>query len=459
MTSYEALKDILRIEKEIGLYDYEIDGIKLWNLFRAPYRYKFVSKATGVPPITNVELKRGKVLKELLYCIYSFTRLFKLFTKNKQFDNVVFSFGRLQENQGVFFDKFTDPVIDASVLSNSYCIFQLPCPYPYKGHRRHEHKVIPLDFLYILSYCLLPFCFLMNIVTGVIIKIYKLYKTAKQVIPLSPKNFLYMWFMYMRVRTMASLYGLIFKRIRAKNVFGVGRRAFMDATYSAHRLHIPVYEFQHGVTHRETEYYSGPGCKAIDPDYFLAFGKLWNGDQFGIDPNKIINVGWAYKDECKVPDDEVISNSVLLISSPEITHSILKTAVELTVEHPNFNFYIRCHPYEKYSEEQKSIVDKTNNLFLDDNSVDSLIALGHYQYVIGGNSSVVYEALSLGKPVGRICYNGIESVRFSDSVNDGFFYLYNVSDFVKLLNAKSNSGENLAYSSFNPDLFINLPRV
>ena len=102
------------------------------------------------------------------------------------------------------------------------------------------------------------------------------------------------------------------------------------------------------------------------------------------------------------------------------------------------------------------VVDGMINLHLDDNTIDSLFALCHYQYVIGENSSMVYEALSVGKMVGRICYNGIISTRFSDKEDDGFVYLYNDEDFKKLINSGNYQTNNKAYSDFKPDIFNSL---
>ena len=265
-----------------------------------------------------------------------------------------------------------------------------------------------------------------------------------------------MHFYYLTTMIQASIYKRVFRHLRVRRLFGVARLNFMSATIAAHKLGVTVYEFQHGVTHGDTEYYSGPQCPILDPDYFLAFGEMWNGNQFGIDPAKIINVGWAYKNDIATNGDKFIPDSVLFISSPEISLNILNTAKGLSVKFPQYRFYVRCHPYEKYTEEQMGVIDGSNNLFLDDNSVDSQNALCRYQYIIGEDSSVVYEALSLGKKVGRLCYNGINSTRFSDEQDDGFIYLFNDEDFIKLVKSSDKYVDNKAYSDFKLEIFNSL---
>lgn len=456
MTSLEALKEILRLEQEYKLYDFEIDSIKLWNLFRTPYRYIYVSKMTGVSSITRRVTKMQRAKFMLRNSFSSIIRLIQLLPKHGKIENVVIPNSRLQIYNGQYFDKFTDPVIDESELRNSCCILHMPYAYDYYPDRRHSEMIVPMDFLYLLCYIILPVYLIPHLLFGNYIKIYRMYKVINSILPLSGIHIIRMNVWFMRIHIMSIIYSLLFRFLGVKRVFGVARQSFYDAIIGAHRNGITVYEFQHGVTHGETEYYSGPQCPVLDPDFFLSFGEMWNGKQFGIDPSKIINIGWAYKNEMIEKTNEFIPNSVLFISSPEISFKMLDLANNLSERYPQYRFYIRCHPYEKYTDKQLRVVDESNNLFLDDNSIDSQIALCRYQFIVGENSSVIYEALSLGKKVGRICYNGIISMRFSDKTDDGFVYLYNEEDFLNLVNCGSSHIENKAYSDFKPDLLNSL---
>lgn len=456
MTALEALKEFLHIEQDYNLYDFEIGSVKLWNLYRTPYRYRYVSKRTGVKSISNIVSKK-EIAKYLIKNTFvSFIKISSLFLKHRKYANVIIPHGRLQISNGTYFDKFTDPVIDQSELSKSCCILHKPYAIDDYSNRRHNEMVVPMNFLYLISYLLVPFLIIPHILSGNIFILLKMYKVASPIVPLKRRDFIAMNVGYLSFRFMTKTYSLLFHFLGVKRVFGVARLFFMDATLAAHHNGISVYEFQHGVTHGETEYYSGPQCSVLDPDYFLAFGEMWNGNQFGIDPAKIINVGWAYKNEMSVNENKLIPDSVLFISSPEISFNILNTAKGLSEKYPQYHFYIRCHPYEKYSEKQMMEVNNSINLFLDDNSIDSQIALCRYQYIIGENSSVVYEALSFGKRVGRLCYNGINSTRFSDQQDDGFIYLYNDEDFIKFVNPDDKPIDNKAYSDFKPDIINSL---
>lgn len=456
MTSLEALRTILRLELEHKLYDYKIGSINLWNLYRTPYRYMYISNVTGVCSISKRVTKRIRAKYMLKNTYISFVCFLHLLFKHHKYENVVIPNGRLQMINGKYFDKFTDPIIDESELKNSCCILHLPCVMDYYHNRRHNDIIIPMDILYLFGYFILPFYFFFHLLSGNFIKIYRLYKVLKRILSLPVIHLIRLNVWYMMIRIMAIIYSKLFHFLGVKRVFGVARQSFYDAILGAHFNGIPVYELQHGVTHGDTEYYSGSQCPILEPDFFLAFGEMWNGSQFGIDPSKIINIGWAYKNEMAISENIIIPGSVLFISSPEITFNILKTAKDLSEKYPSYHFYIRCHPYEKYTEEQMIVVDNISNLFLDDNSIDSQFALCRYQFVLGEDSSVIYEALSLGKKVGRLCYNGINSTRFSNKEDDGFIYLYNDEDFLMFVNSKDIHTDNKAYSDFKPDIINSL---
>jgi hypothetical protein len=53
-----------------------------------------------------------------------------------------------------------------------------------------------------------------------------------------------------------------------------------------------------------------------------------------------------------------------------------------------------------------------------DNTLESFCALSQYECVIGENSTVMYEAMSMGKKVGRLNYGGF-CVKETDLIHGG----------------------------------------
>jgi hypothetical protein len=452
------LQEFLEIERTHGFYDEKICGVSIWHYYRYYYRYKYVSAKTGAAHNTSKLPLHLKVRRSVLNVVHSFSSLTKLVASGRQIQNLFFAFPRLLCRDGVYFDKFTDPVIP-SLYPEGTRIFQFSFSSTYVGKRRNEELVSNIECLYVLSALLSPFYALWRLFSFDFIKINRLFKKVKKDMPLNWKDYLFFHTFYLRSKMMQKLLKIVFRRLKVERLFGVERKVFENAIFAAHQLGIPVYEFQHGVTFGDTALYSGPNCPELDPDYFLSFGEIWNGPQFGISPDNIINVGWAYKDEViGLIGNEVKKDAVLIISSPEITRELLQTTEELAKMYPKYHFDIRCHPMEKYSAEQQAVVDGYPNISMSDKSVDSNIAVGQYDYVLGTNSTVIYEALSLGKKVGRICFNGMNSRALKPGAEDGFFYLHQAEDFALFVESSQKEIKNLAYSDFMPEKMKQLKR-
>ena len=85
------------------------------------------------------------------------------------------------------------------------------------------------------------------------------------------------------------------------------------------------------------------------------------------------------------------------------------------------------------------------------------IAILPYNFVIGENSSVLYESLSLGKKVGRINCNGLNAIAYDAANSDGFYYINDIEDFSHFMDATViNTGKLQIYSDFNSNLFNSL---
>lgn len=457
-----VLSEILVREKEIGVYRYYYKNFQIWRIYRFDCRNHLLKQR--IPRYTNNSLaKKGFIRYWQFLCnfVISFYKLSRLFIKKvDKVDNIVFAFPRLQYLDGMLIDKFTDPVIDKTQLSESVLVFQNSSRVQYSGKRWKNERVISTDCMIFLSYLwgALYVLFFMFTSTGRTIR--HLFNVTRLYFNLNYTNF-FMWnIKFCSFLFLTKVYNLIFKRLNCKRLFLVDRAIFLPQIFVAHSLHLLVYEFQHGVTCSDTPLYSGPYDPVSDPDYFLAFGEIWKGRQFAIPIERILNIGWAYKDLImRIPVKNMHSqNDVLVISSPGITEKIVYTVVDLAKCYKLYNFYIRCHPQEMMSEELKDVIAKNPNIYIADNRIDSFMALRSYIYVIGENSSVLYEALSLGRRVGRFSYNGFSLLHLENIVGeDGFYYLNGVSDFANFINWHFDVKRNCSmYADLNSDLVNDL---
>ena len=128
-----------------------------------------------------------------------------------------------------------------------------------------------------------------------------------------------------------------------KYFFGVARLTFYSQMVACKELGIPVFEFQHGITVSETVLYSGSVDEMFVPDYFLAFGKMWVGSQFGIDCKRIKVIGWAYRDYLRKTLSVIPKKymHILFASEPEISDKIIAAVSELAKAFPDYFFDIR----------------------------------------------------------------------------------------------------------------------
>ena len=153
MTEEFLLEEFLEKEKELGLNDVQYMQMPLWRLFRVSYREKYIKKYL-------VDYSAQSAQRETLiwlaysamYFISSAFQLVKSLIAKKHYNNIVFAFPRLQKlNENLYIDKFTDPVIDATHIKESVCVFQFINRKIYKGKRWKEDRVIRMEFIVFFS--------------------------------------------------------------------------------------------------------------------------------------------------------------------------------------------------------------------------------------------------------------------------------------------------------------------
>ena len=134
----------------------------------------------------------------------------------------------------------------------------------------------------------------------------------------------------------------------------------------------------------------------------------------------------------------------MVISSPKYTSEIVAFILNLSILYRNINFYFRCHPQEQLSESDFLKISTRNNILISDKSVDSNIELQSYDYVMGVESTVLFEAASFGKFVGFLA-------SISTSNRELYYSFFSVKDsdsFAEFYNS-CQSFKNDFFSDFN----------
>lgn len=449
-TQENILTEIVKAENSLGLYDVKALGIPLWRLLRFEIRSKKLNEEIGfVHRTTKIKLDFVSLLSNY---IKSFFQLLVLIIKRKKYKHIVFAFPRLVKHNGVYFDKFTDPVIEQSILKENTLIVQRNLSgKQFTPRLKSASGFVLSDFVdytsKILGFLCIPVFFMKYKKS-----IYNVEQKAKQYFILGGR------FKYKTAFKIGEFYFMkcfietLYSVIKCENIIMVDREIFLPHIAVAKKKEKKSFELQHGITHSETVLYSGKYQSEIDPDYFLTFGQKWIGQQFTIPLDKIYNIGWAYKTwiNDKIEKNK-LKNTVLVVSSPEITEKILKTVIELSNLYKDFTFILRLHPQEELSQKQIERITSFDNLSIDSKGVDSVVSVLKYEYCIGDNSSVLYEALGYGKRVAKITYNGLASKGVVDTKLKNIYYLKSKEDFSIFTSIKENNMKKQTgvYDMFN----------
>lgn len=451
MNEQQILCEIARKEIEYGCYSAKIDGVPIYSRIRRSIR-KQLMKNAGV--IVMELRKKADKNKSVISIAISCCHLCKLLFWPQKRDTVFMAFPRVDNVNGIYVDKFTDPLIEAGGFGEDYIIFEHGFGGVHNKPRMHSKHIVYVDCVNILS---LAFAHL----------VYKRFckkhdKELSVFFDTLEKAFGGEWNRKVFVKELAAqctstkIYYWLLRRIQPKRVIGPSRDYLKKIFIPAKELHISTYELQHGITYGETEMYSGFRDEFIIPDYFLAFGNNKPSDVYGIEENRIVNIGWAFYDLlANMPQNERYGeNDILVISEPEITDAIISATLALAERNPESSFYIRTHPHEILEERHLSQIIDKNNIKIQDKNINIAVVLEAFEHVIGENSTVLYEALAAGKKVGRLFTEGLHPKYLEESDKKCFWEIRTDQDFKSFLSDDISSRDcKSIYSKFNKELF------
>ena len=450
MQSDELLKDICSREEEYGLYNVKIDGISFYHFLRRGVRDKVMQLHELGENIKNPSVRKKERLGFLLKSIW---QLLWLIASNRKCDTIFRCFDRLEKVDGLFLDKFTDPIIDEVFSNKDYIILEHGRSGRHLTPRKHGNNVIYTEGINLWAWLAMH------------LKRRSFYdKNAKQLDDLVSsiekafpeiswdKNgfitYLTRCYYYRKA------YKSLFNKLQAKRLFAPARGSFMDIIPAAKENGMTVFELQHGVTYSETLTYSGYLDPQFTPDYFLTFGRINTPKCYGVSNNQVIEIGWAFENYIKNSiRQQVNSKSVLVISSPTISLAMVRITCYLAKLFPKVTFCFRPHPNEQLDANRRYLLSSLPNISLDDNSESVSVALMRFDYVIGENSTVLYEALAMGKVIGKVCMEGLIP-KYLDEEDVNYFHIIKDKEtFKQFLNSTNKDKPSKSiYSEFKPEL-------
>lgn len=456
MSEQELIKDICRSEIENGCYNVKIDGIAIYNYIRRDVRERVFAHYGYHGHMRSPDTSKKERFNTY---IISFLQFFKIILTNRKCKNFICAFYRQELVNGIFVEKFTDPLIEYSNLKNDFIIFERGRKGKHVKPRLHEKKIIYSEYIYILARLRLLFqgkSFLKNNQKEFDALFHALSKAFPNIKFNKPQLI-----KFLLVKLYESHYfGNILKKLEVKNLIAPSRGEFYYIIPAAKKRNITVFELQHGISQNETLTYSGYKDPFFTPDYFLAFGDMSKTDKYGVDIEKIKVIGFAFNDYLQLinkNDSTISSSDVLLVSDPNISDKMISVCLILAEAHPSIHFYYRAHPAEILTEVQKKKLLTLKNIHLDDNTVNLLVVLQRFTHVLGENSTAIYEALSMGKKVGKLYMEGLSPKDVDKDDSDYFWRIGDADSFKEFINASPEAKkQRKIYSKFDRNLFEDL---
>lgn len=453
MTYEKILKDVCLKEDINRCNDIIIKGIPIYNFIRRDVRVGYL-RDYGID--NPDQLKVGSLANRILSVIISFFHIFQLPFVNCQ---VLFHTFRIECINGLWMDRFFDPIIELCGFENNYIIVETnngrKCP-----SRAHKKHIIYDDFIVLLSR-----------LKSIMLKNYYIkHKYKSEFITLDSSIYsIRPSINYKEIEIYHNVilsglmrvgfYRWMLKKIHIKSVVSASRSSFLCLLCAAKMNGVRVFELQHGITIGETETYSGFRDPLFTPDLFLSFGEIEPKNVYGIDESKIVSIGWALNNylnnvECQ---GDVTENDILVLSDPFYTEYILDSIFRLAESFPEIRFYLRNHPLEILNEQQLNRITKLPNIFIQDLTCTFLIALKPFKNVLGVQSTTLYEALSYEKKVGILAMDNHLPEFLKEGDSDCFWLIKDSRSFYEFLSADVSMKKSYSiYSSFNIELFNKL---
>jgi hypothetical protein len=414
---------IWHVEREYGLLDFEVDGVKVWQYMRMPVYY-YIAERIGVFLAPHVQ-KSGRLSKVTKACRYLAGALFhNPFFRRGQVEQVVIEHPRSVRLAGDEVDIYSHFYVrDLQRLGISY--LRLDRADLGSSHRKaYDTARSFIDIFPVLVK--LAGLFRRTRLTeeqrgtlravserlsrelGVSLDLEALLRPA-----------------VLKFRVNYRLYLALFRRLKPKRLVVVVSYAYGDAIRAAKDLGIEVLEIQHGTFSRYHLGYSYPD-REVAPDYFpdifLAWGSFWRDmGVLPLPPSAIQVAGFPYFHGLKNRHAQVEKNArrVVVLSQGALGAKIAEQVYALREVLSDFEIVYKLHPgefarWQEY-EPLRKLAEKPNVRIAKEDNLYELLAGAGYQ--IGVFSTAVYEGIGFGCQTLLLDLPGVEYM--ADLVDQG----------------------------------------
>lgn len=264
-------------------------------------------------------------------------------------------------------------------------------------------------------------------------------------------------------RALKPLYHRLLSRVDPSFVVLVvhsGKETFIE---TCKEFGVPVIELQQAILNKYEYAYSFPGdrTKQTFPDYYFSWGEFWNDQvEFPIPDDHVMTVGYPYLERMRRQYEEVEQTEQLLfVSQPNIGDPLASAAVTLaSASELDMNVVYKLHPHEyaDWKALYPQLVDADLDVVAgDDRPLYELFAESSAQ--VGVFSTAIYEGLSFEIDTYLMDLPGVEHL--ATLYEDGPATLVGSSEelITALASPESESVDPTYF--FEPDAVANIQRA
>lgn len=410
----QILEKLWYLEKKYDLFNKKINNVYFWKLIRFEVT-GIILKELNLSGIAHDKVEGDSVIKRIVN-----TYLYGVCSRKKNVDILVFQSDRKTLVENKFIDINTEKiVIDLEKKFKNYEVVERK--YKNKYYAQADNK---------RSYS--EYCFISNSMKKIIYKII-FFNSEKEILDTIEKEIEELFKVKINLKKILEkkiikfkiekkMFNKMLKVRKVKQVFFVCSYG-MEALISAcSENDIETIEIQHGLIGKYHMGYSFPNNKQIHyfPTRMILFGKYWY-DSTPL-PLKIENIefrGNIYLKNMltKYRITEKKKKQVIFISQGTVGDKMSEIAYKFALKNNEYNIIYKLHPgeYSRWKHEYKFLIEADNSdnfTVVDNNNINLYKYLSESEFLVGHNSTVVYEGFIFSCKAILLDFPGVEYMEY-----------------------------------------------
>lgn len=402
MKASRIAEKLFEIEKELNLFEKQIQGVYFWKLVRFQVFMQLTQKLGTYEQAHTQEFNSIFDKVKAVVPRVKNTYLHSVFTRNTYVDTLVIEHGRKVLVEDEYVDIYTKYKVKELEKkdANYEIVDRLHLGKHYHKPSKNRSYFEDITIGYLVKNFLLKQKFTndeekqLQIVELKLKDIFDVDVRLKTLVQKRVKIF----------KAKKTQYKKMLQKRKVKEVYLVvsyGHEALVSA---CQELGVKCIELQHGTMNRYHLGCSFPSQNKVPyfPDKIELFGKYWqDSTPLPLEPENISIVGYPYQNNMltKYKDITKIKNRIVFISQGTVATEMSKVALELARKNSNIEVYYKLHPGEfgRWETEYKYLIEanQLQNLHVIEKEIHLYELMAYSEFLVGVYSTAIFEGLTL----------------------------------------------------------------